>query len=74
MNTFLHLDQISYSEAKSKKKHLPAPRLVGNIQVTFTPRVFPTALRESRVPEEDEVSVINLLFCQLQGFFLVVTQ
>ncbi|XP_039989471.1 dynein assembly factor 4, axonemal [Xiphias gladius] len=49
------LDQ-SGSEAKCKKKqaHLPAPRLVGNIQVTFTPRVFQTALRESRVQEEEE--------------------
>ncbi|KAM7413858.1 hypothetical protein PAMA_018922 [Pampus argenteus] len=44
------------SEAKSKKKHVdvPAPRVPGNIPVTFTPRVFPTALRESRVPEEEE--------------------
>ncbi|XP_038562633.1 dynein assembly factor 4, axonemal isoform X1 [Micropterus salmoides] len=50
------LDHNCNSEAKSKKKQadLPAPRLVGNIQVTFTPRVFPTALRESRVAEEEE--------------------
>ncbi|XP_073328902.1 dynein axonemal assembly factor 4 [Pagrus major] len=49
-------DQQANSEAKSKKKKadLPAPRLAGNIQVTFTPRVFSTALRESRVPEEEE--------------------
>ncbi|KAK5868075.1 hypothetical protein PBY51_012520 [Eleginops maclovinus] len=50
------LDQRGNSEAKSKRKAvlLPAPRCTGNIQVKFTPRVFPTALRESRVPEEAE--------------------
>ncbi|XP_035520669.1 dynein assembly factor 4, axonemal [Morone saxatilis] len=49
-------NQRGNRDAKSKIKQvdLPAPRLVGNIQVSFTPRVFPTALRESRVPEEAE--------------------
>ncbi|XP_062405313.1 dynein assembly factor 4, axonemal [Sardina pilchardus] len=39
---------------KTEKVNLPGPRSCGNIKVNFTPRVFPTALRESRVPEEEE--------------------
>ncbi|XP_064169266.1 dynein assembly factor 4, axonemal isoform X1 [Anguilla rostrata] len=39
---------------KPKQVTLPAPRCSGNIKVKFTPRVFPTALRESRVAEEEE--------------------
>ncbi|KAH0619768.1 hypothetical protein JD844_014025 [Phrynosoma platyrhinos] len=39
---------------KLKEDVIPAPRLAGSIEVNFTPRVFPTALRESRIPEEEE--------------------
>ncbi|NWT80400.1 DAAF4 factor, partial [Lanius ludovicianus] len=37
-----------------KEEQLPAPRGAATIEVNFTPRVFPTALRESRVAEEEE--------------------
>ncbi|NWT18648.1 DAAF4 factor, partial [Vireo altiloquus] len=37
-----------------KEEQLPAPRTAATIKVNFTPRVFPTALRESRVAEEEE--------------------
>uniref|UniRef100_G3PM32 Dynein axonemal assembly factor 4 n=1 Tax=Gasterosteus aculeatus aculeatus TaxID=481459 RepID=G3PM32_GASAC len=52
--TTTNLKSDSEAKSKSKKKDLPAPRLVGNIQVTFTPRLFLTALRETRVIEEEE--------------------
>ncbi|NXU91040.1 DAAF4 factor, partial [Xiphorhynchus elegans] len=37
-----------------KEEQLPAPRSAATIKVNFTPRAFPTALRESRVAEEEE--------------------
>uniref|UniRef100_A0A8D0GGN2 Dynein axonemal assembly factor 4 n=1 Tax=Sphenodon punctatus TaxID=8508 RepID=A0A8D0GGN2_SPHPU len=39
---------------KLKEESVPAPRAGGTIQISFTSPVFPTALRESRIPEEDE--------------------
>ncbi|XP_074012476.1 dynein axonemal assembly factor 4 isoform X1 [Numenius arquata] len=37
-----------------KEEQLPAPRSAATIKITFTSRVFPTALRESCVAEEEE--------------------
>lgn len=59
----LGLKKHNASNTKKKQVDLPAPRSAGNIQVTFTPRVFPTALRESRVQEEEEVRAF-FFFCQ----------
>ncbi|CAI5793084.1 Dynein axonemal assembly factor 4 [Podarcis lilfordi] len=39
---------------KLKEESIPAPRSASSIEIKFTPRVFPTALRESRIPEEEE--------------------
>lgn len=50
---------------KLKEESVPAPRRAGTIQLSFTPRVFPTALRESRVEEEEEV--------QNTGYFAVAS-
>ncbi|XP_062483884.1 dynein axonemal assembly factor 4 isoform X1 [Pezoporus occidentalis] len=37
-----------------KEEQLPAPRSAATIKINFTSRFFPTALRESRVAEEEE--------------------
>uniref|UniRef100_A0A8C8A678 Dynein axonemal assembly factor 4 n=1 Tax=Otus sunia TaxID=257818 RepID=A0A8C8A678_9STRI len=37
-----------------KEEQLPAPRSAATIKINFTSRVFPTALRESRIAEEEE--------------------
>ncbi|KAM4677289.1 dynein axonemal assembly factor 4 [Discoglossus pictus] len=42
------------AEKKASEKILPPTRMTGCIKIQFTPRVFPTALRESRMAEEEE--------------------
>ena len=39
---------------EKKTNNPPPPRKAGSIQVRFTPRVFPTAARESKAQEEEE--------------------
>ncbi|XP_004835409.1 dyslexia susceptibility 1 candidate gene 1 protein isoform X2 [Heterocephalus glaber] len=39
---------------KLEEAHVPAPREAGSIEVSFTPRAFPTALRESQAAWEEE--------------------
>lgn len=58
-------DELMYSDGRGNTEpevDLPAPRVSRNIQVTFTPRVFPTALRESRMADEEEVRSSILFF------------
>ncbi|NWY60985.1 DAAF4 factor, partial [Chionis minor] len=48
-----HGSRTMFSE-DLKEEQLPAPRSAATIKINFTSRVFPTALRESRVAEEEE--------------------
>ena len=41
---------------------MPEPRLSGSISVSFTPRVFKTAARESKAPEEEEVCTFFAIY------------
>ncbi|OWK62140.1 Dyslexia susceptibility 1 candidate gene 1 [Lonchura striata] len=54
LTLFIGHGSCSIFAQKLKEEQLPAPRAPATIKVNFTPRVFPTALRESRVAEEEE--------------------
>ncbi|XP_068996130.1 dynein axonemal assembly factor 4 isoform X1 [Embiotoca jacksoni] len=47
-------EEDSGMKKRDQRGDLPPPRRSSSIFVSFTPRVFLTALRESRVPEEEE--------------------
>ncbi|XP_013365723.1 PREDICTED: dyslexia susceptibility 1 candidate gene 1 protein isoform X2 [Chinchilla lanigera] len=47
-------DWGSIFPAEREEERVPAPRPAGSITVSFTPRVFPTALRESQAALEEE--------------------
>ncbi|XP_073509096.1 dynein axonemal assembly factor 4 isoform X1 [Phyllobates terribilis] len=44
----------SVQEKHKTEKTMPPTRKCGSIKIQFTPRVFPTAVRESRLAEEEE--------------------
>lgn len=50
---------------------IPSPRKSGHIAVKFTPRVFPTAARESQEAEEKEVNNNKKRFALVILFFCV---
>ena len=45
----------------SKQQNIPQPRSSGNIDVNFTPRQLTTPARESKLPEEEMVSIYILI-------------
>ncbi|KAM7103588.1 dynein axonemal assembly factor 4 isoform 4-T4 [Ciconia maguari] len=49
------------------EEQLPAPRSAATIKINFTSRVFPTALRESRIAEEEEVVYLQWLRKQAEA-------
>lgn len=52
--TFNNKQRINDRKKDMFEKPVPEPRSSGSISVSFTPRVFKTAARESKAPEEEE--------------------
>ena len=53
-------------QKKPKEKVVPPVRAAARIEVSFTPRVFPTPSRESQAPQEEEVKQKSLSFMSLE--------
>ena len=53
---------VNNNNSNCKKKELPKPRSAGSIQVNFTPRMLATPARESKLPEEEIVCYIYILY------------
>ena len=66
-------------QKKPKEKVVPPVRAAARIEMSFTPRVFPTPSRESQAPQEEEVKagyylvffLIDSLPCRI--FLLIIT-
>ncbi len=65
-------DNVEYisEEQDSDVKYIPPPRNMSNdnkVDIKFTPRIFPTPLRESKVAEEDDWVAKNRKYLKKHG-------